>query len=320
MNVEKLAETLKESKPNVKESTIKMYTSNLLKLKKLFETEGFDFLNDISKVKDKLSHLRFTSQRNYYNSIIVLLQALNHDKSKDDLLKEYVSARDDLNKQYEEENASGVISEKQKANFVGIDAVVKGIEAMGQELKGFKKRELTAKEKMLLQVYIIYQIHIRLPMRNDLSECEAIMKRTYNTLSEADKKSKNYLVVEKAKMWFVLNKFKTSAKYEELRFDVPKDLEKLLRSYIKINGMGVLFKSSTGKPLSRNALSQLLIKYSKKYMDGKSISTTMMRKIVLSDKFADLKKEQKDMAKITGHSVATMNKVYVKEGSESKSS
>ena len=287
MNVEKLAETLKESKPNVKESTIKMYTSNLLKLKKLFETEGFDFLNDISKVKDKLSHLHFTSQRNYYNSIIVLLQALNHDKSKDDLLKEYVSARDDLNKQYEEENASGVISEKQKANFVGIDAVVKGIEAMGHELKGFKKRELTAKEKMLLQVYIIYQIHIRLPMRNDLSECEAIMKRTYNTLSESDKKSKNYLVVEKAK---------------------------LLRSYIKINGMGVLFKSSTGKPLSRNALSQLLIKYSKKYMDGKSISTTMMRKIVLSDKFADLKKEQKDMAKITGHSVATMNKVYVKEG------
>ena len=42
----------------------------------------------------------------------------------------------------------------------------------------------------------------------------------------------------------------------------------------------------------------------------------MLRKIVLSDKFADVKKEQKEMSKITGHSVETMNKVYVKEKQE----
>ena len=76
--------------------------------------------------------------------------------------------------------------------------------------------------------------------------------------------------------------------------------------------MGVLFKSSTGKPLSRNALSQLLIKYSKRYID-KSISTTMLRKIVLSHKFADVNKEKEEMAKITGHSISTMDKVYIKE-------
>ena len=46
---------------------------------------------------------------------------------------------------------------------------------------------------------------------------------------------------------------------------------------------------------------------------SKNISTTMLRKIVLSDKFADVKKEQEDMAEVTGHSVATMNKVYVKQ-------
>ena len=151
-------------------------------------------------------------------------------------------------------------------------------------------------------------------MCNDLAGAESITKREYNKLSTEDKKAKNYLVVEKGKMFFVLNKFKTQRKYEELKIDVPKDLEKLLRTYIKINGMGVLFKSSTGKTLTRNDLSQLLLKYSKRYMDGKSISTTMLRKIVLSDKFADHKKEQEEMAKITGHSVETMNKVYVKEG------
>ena len=82
--------------------------------------------------------------------------------------------------------------------------------------------------------------------------------------------------------------------------------------------MGVMFKSSTGKTLSRNQISQLLIKYSKKYI-GKSVSTTMLRKIVLSHKFGDMVKEQQAMSEVTGHSVETMNKVYIKDGSESKS-
>lgn len=314
---EDLKADIKKSRPNVKDSTIKMYQSNLNKLKKMFDSDNWDFLKNVESVKDKLKDLHYTSQRNYYNSIIILLMALNDKDKYDKLLKQYGDLRDDLNKQYEDDNANGKISDKQKPNFVALQVVKDGIETMGKELKAkkFKKVDsLSAKDKTLLMVYIIYQIHIRLPMRNDLAGAEAITKRAYNKLTAEDKKANNYLVVEKGKMFFVMNKFKTQRKYEQLNIDIPKDLERLLRTYIKINGMGVLFKSSTGKPLTRNALSQLLIKYSKKYMDGKSISTTILRKIVLSDKFADVKKEQEEMAKITGHSVQTMNKVYVKQG------
>lgn len=314
---EDLKADIKKSRPNVKDSTIKMYQSNLNKLKKMFDSDNWDFLKNVESVKDKLKDLHYTSQRNYYNSIIILLMALNDKNKYDKLLKQYGDLRDDLNKQYEDDNANGKISDKQKPNFVALQVVKDGIETMGKELKAkkFKKVDsLSAKDKTLLMVYIIYQIHIRLPMRNDLAGAEAITKRAYNKLTAEDKKANNYLVVEKGKMFFVMNKFKTQRKYEQLNIDIPKDLERLLRTYIKINGMGVLFKSSTGKPLTRNALSQLLIKYSKKYMDGKSISTTILRKIVLSDKFADVKKEQEEMAKITGHSVQTMNKVYVKQG------
>ena len=312
-----LKEQIKSSRPNIKDSTIKMYESNLNKLKSMFDSDDFKFLKDFDKVMDKLETRHFTTIRNYLNSVIIYLMAINSDKKQDTLLKKYQDKRDELNQQYEDEQTSGKISEKQSKNFVPLKDVVDMINKMGNDLKGFKKKELTAKDKMLLQIYIIFQIHVRLPMRNDLSEMEAITKRAYNKLSLENKKAKNYLVVEKGKMFMVLNKFKTSSKYEELRFDVPKDLEKLLRSYLKINGMGVLFKSSTGKALSRNQISQLLIKYSKRYI-GKSISTTMLRKIVLSDKFGELKKEQEKMASITGHSVATMNSVYVKEGQDGK--
>ncbi len=315
---ENLAETIKKSRPKAKDSTIKMYVSNLMKLMKLFEKDNLKFLNKPQDISDKLSALHYTTQRNYYNAIIVYLMSISED---DETLKEYNDLRDDLNKKYEEEQATGTISDKQKDNFVDISEVNKMIEKMGEEIKskGIKKKEdLTAKDKALLQVYIIYNIYTRIPLRNDISGMEVINKRAYNKLSESEKKEKNFLVVNKNKMFFVINKFKTQSKYQELNIDIPKDLEKLLRVYIRINGMGVLFKSSTGKPLSRNALSQLLIKTSKKYMD-KSISTTMLRKIYLSSKYSKVKEEMEKDAKVMGHSVGMQQSVYVKKEQESES-
>ena len=318
-----IKEKIMDARPNAKESTVKMYVSNLNKLQKMFDTDNWKFLDDIDKVKEKLNHLHYTSQRNYFNSIIILLMALNSDKKYDKLLEKYNEIRDEGNKKYQDDNATGVISDKQKKNFAELSEVQDMINTMDKEIKdkGLKKKDnLTAKEKMLIQVFILFNIYTRLPMRNDVSGMSIITKRLYNKLTEDKKKDNNYLVIEKGKMFFVINQFKTSAKYKELDIDIPKDLEKLLRFYIKVNGLtngDVLFTSSTGKPLSRNALSQLFIKTSKKYMD-KSISSTMLRKIVLSDKFADVKKEQEEMAEITGHSVETMNEVYVKQKATDK--
>ena len=312
-----LMETLKKSRPNAKESTIKMYSSNLLKLQKLMDTDNFKFLEKPDNVKDKVSELHFTTQRNYYNAVIVYLMAVR-EKKDDPLIEEYVEIRDTLNKKYEDEQATGVISDKQKNNFVDISEVNKMINDMATEIKNRKikkKEDLTPKDKSLLQSYILFNIYTRLPMRNDLAGMEAINKRSYNKLSEEDKKEKNYLVVNKNKLFMVLNNYKTSAKYKELDIDIPKDLEKLLRLYIRVNGMGVLFKSSTGKPLSRNALSQLLLKETKKRM-GKSISTTMLRKIYLSSKYGKVKEEMEKDAKVMGHSTGVAQSVYIKKEQE----
>ncbi len=314
-----LIETLKKSRPNAKDSTIKMYTSNLLKLQKLMDTDNFKFLNKSENVKDKIEELHYTTQRNYFNAVIVYLMAVK-EKKDDPLIEEYIELRDELNKKYEDDQATGVISDKQKNNFVDISEVNKMIEDMGNEIKNRKikkKEDLTAKDKSLLQSYILFNIYTRLPMRNDLAGMEAINKRTYNKLSEEEKKENNYLVVNKNAMFMVLNNYKTSSKYKELDIDIPKDLEKLLRLYIRVNGMGVLFKSSTGKPLSRNALSQLLLKETKKRMN-KSISTTMLRKIYLSSKYGKIKEEMEKDAKVMGHSTEVAQSVYIKKEQETE--
>ncbi len=74
----------------------------------------------------------------------------------------------------------------------------------------------------------------------------------------------------------------------------------------------ILFTSNTGKALSRNSISQLLMKWSKHYLN-KSISTQMMRKIVPSEEFGEMKKKQEEMADVMCHSVQTQNAIYIKE-------
>jgi hypothetical protein len=324
INSEKPMDEIQKARPNLKPNTIKQYETHLNKLKKIFESDNWDFLSDPEKVNEALKDKAYTSRRNSFNAIIVLLMALNHDDKYNELIEKYDKMRNELNSKYDEEMSSGKISEKQKNNFVEYEKVEEMIKTMENEIKsqGLKKKEnLTGKEKELLMVYTLYNMLIRIPTRNDMAGQSLISKTAYNKLSDEEKKNNNYLVKEKGKMFGVYNEYKTSKKYGEKKIDIPKDLEKILNMYINKTGkkMGdVLFTSSTGNPLSRNMISQLLMKTSKKYLNA-SVSTTLMRKIVAShhfgadSEFGKLKQKQQELADKMGHDSATMDKVYIKE-------
>ena len=317
---ENVTDDIKKARPNVKENTVKQYEVNLRKLQKLYDTDNYDFLSKPDDVMNKIKDLHYLSQRNMLNAIIVLLMALNHDEKYDELLITYGDLRDELNDKYSDEQKSGVISDKQSKNFTDIEAIYKMINDMAEDLKPIKKKskdDITKKEMQLLQAYVLFNIYSRMPMRNDVAGMMAINQAAYKKLSEDEKKENNYLVVpSKGNIYFVLNKYKTSKKYQELDLPIEdKDLRKILRYYLKMNGMGVLFKTSTGKPLTRTELSKVLLKYSQKYMN-KSISTTLLRKIYLSSKYGDMKKELEKDNKVMGHSKAVALDTYVKEAKE----
>ena len=310
--MEEAQKLIKKSRPEIKENSLKIYISNLSKLKKIFEADDLNFLNDIDEVKEKIKDLHYTTQRNYYNSIIIYLKAKDKDLK---IIDKYDDIRNELNSKYITDNQNNKISEKQKDAFVDIKELYKMIDMIGDELKNKKIKKqssLSSKDKALLQVYIILNILIKIPLRNEIATLESITKTQFNKETKEEQNTNNYLVVENNKMFFVLNEYKTSKKYKQKIINIPKDLEKLLRMYIKINGMGILFKTSTNKQITTNELSKILLKTSKKYLD-KNISTTMIRKIVLSDLFAENKKQQLKMSEITGHSVETMNNIYIKE-------
>lgn len=307
-----LKEILKEFKPNVKDNTIKQYVIQLNRLKKLSEKDNFNFLKDFESVEAMLEGKHFTTVRNFYNSIIVYLQATDGD---DELIKKYVKARDDLNDEYNKSQTE-TISEKQKKNFATMDEFNKMLNTMEKEMRAKKiktKGDLTGKEKELLMMYTIFSMLRYIPTRNDIA---GMILTTPNIYPKMDKEH-NYLVVGRAQTYLMLNDYKTNKTYgKDKKIDVtPTTLVRTLRSYIRATGKktgDVLFTTSTGNPISRNVLSQMLMKTSKKYM-GKSVSTTMMRKIVVSHELGELKQKQEDLADKMGHSVQTQNEVYIKE-------
>jgi len=311
MKIENLTEKIKEARPNIKDSTIKMYVGNLNKLKKIFEKTDFGFLKDFGEVKEKLNEKHFTTQRNYYNSIIILLMAMKEDK---ELIDKYNTIRDELNSKYLENQKSGVISLKQKNSFITIDELKGFIENIRKDLnipKLKKSKEIPEKDKKLLMVYVILSILIENPMRNDLSSMKIIGKKGYNNLTDKEKEDNNYLVIEKGLLKFILNSYKTSKKYKEKIINISKPLEKIIRMYMRIHKLG---NGDTLFPISRNGISQLLIKTSKKYLN-KNISTTMIRKIVASDLLQDVKEKENQLSNKMGTDIETIKDIYVKTSS-----
>jgi hypothetical protein len=90
------SEEIQKSRPNLKTNTVKQYVINLNKLKKIYDTDSYDFLKKPEDVMDKISNLHYLSQRNMLNAVIVLLMALNHKEEYDELLQEYGKLRDDI--------------------------------------------------------------------------------------------------------------------------------------------------------------------------------------------------------------------------------
>ena len=309
-----LNEDIKKSRPNIKDNTIKQYSMNLKKLKSLFETDNFDFLSNVDKVMDKIQNHHFTSQRNFLNAIIILLMALNSGGKYDKLLEEYGKLRDDFNDKYNKLNESGKVQPSQAENFATIEEVYEGINKMGEELKPIKKKkELSKKDMQLLQAYILFNMYARYPVRLDYAGMFPIKKRAYTQMTDEESKSKNWLLVEKNKMSFILNNYKSNKTYGQKIIEIEdNDLKKLLRYYLRINGMGVLFKTSTGKPITRIELSKILLKYSKKYI-GKQISVTLLRKAYMSSKYSEMKDELLKDNHILGHSKEVALDTYVKK-------
>ena len=319
LEVEDLYTKIKEARPNLKDSSINIYVRNLNKLKKIFNEKDYKFLENHEDVEKILEDLSYLTVRNYYNAIIVLITALNGFDNE--LVDQYTVMRDELNEKYNKENTeTNKISSKQEKNFINYNEVVEMLNKMADDLRILKikqKKDIGVKERTLLQIFVIFNIYLHIPLRNDVVDLIKITKREFNKKTDDDKKINNYIVFENNNMFFSIGKYKTDKTYSTKIIEIPKELQKVIRFWKRIsiyNDSEYLFLSATGKKLNRNELSQLMIRYSKLYLNDKAqLSTTILAKITMSHHLGELKKKQEEMSKQRGTSINTINNIYIKE-------
>ena len=308
---------------DLKESSTKMYIGNIMKLSRHLNegklVDGYEWLMDIESVKKKLQEkgLAMTSIRNFMNTAILYLQINEAGK---DIIDKYMMYRDELNDKYEEIAATGKFSESQSKAYITMDELHKFIESIAKDLKSFKLKDklksnqsLINKEKHLLQIYLVLNIHAEVPMRNDLAGTRVVKKDVFDNMSQEEQKKGNYLVHNRLNMFLYLNDYKTDKVYKSKKIDLSKDLRKVVNFYLKFNeGNQYLLTKLDGEPKSKNNLTQDLRNESLKRLN-KAISTTMLRKIYLTDKYSDLKNELKKDNDNMMHSMKTALTHYVKD-------
>ena len=284
---------------------------NILKRAGITDVSHLNKLNDVDamvkNVEERVSAV--TSQRLQYTAFIAVLEALN--LFPDALLK-YRKLQEEGNKQYTEANASATLSKKQEEQFATKKDFDEMVSKMEENITLTKTPNLDDKRK--LQDLLLIKLYQKFPVRNELATLIKINKDEFDELGTT---RKNYIVFDKSKMFLSLNEYKTYTTYGENVIKLPMDIKKLFKEWFKYYNPDndYVFMNMSGEPMTTNYLTKQLQRITQDGL-GKSISTTMIRKIYAS-KYAKKNKKQKEDAKMMGHSVATQDKIYVKQSQES---
>jgi len=307
-NIE-LKKLIQESRPNLRESSIKTYISNLTKLAKEVGIKSINnliFLQHGQNVMRAISKKKPSTQKTYLATIIVILKAI---KAKKNLIDFYTEHMNKLAEEHNKKAQSQEKSESQNENWISLPELQKELKRQSREitrLRLWKKENLTPKEFDMLQKYVAGFLYIgdpeNPPTRADFHDMKIICIKDYEKLSEEELK-KNYIVkVNSKKKFFSLGDYKTSGKYGLKKIDIGKDLNNVLNKWLKIvNKYGYILVNNRKGPISANGLS----KYMNKVFEytRKKIGINMLRHIYITHHFPPQNKEKKEVAEKMMHSI-----------------
>jgi hypothetical protein len=318
--MEQLKNKIKEARPNIRDSSMSMYLKNLNKLNKEIGNKNNLFslkvLEDKKAVDSFLSSKADSTKKNYYASVVVLLM-LDNDNEK--LIDEYRVDMEAIGSKLKEKMSKNKKSEKQQNAWTTVAELQKVIKDYNHEInakKLFKKTALTASEFDLIQRWVVANLYVgdeeNPPVRADYGFMGVIRSSEYNRMNK-DQLKNNYLVIRSpSKKFFHFGDFKTSSKYEPVQIPVGKKLNTVLNKWLKVNNSGWLLVNKDNSPMSPNQLSKYVTKtFSPLGKSGLGIS--MLRHIVISEKFPPQTEEKEELAEKMMHSVNVQQGVYAKQ-------
>lgn len=287
---DELTKTIKENRKNLGDNSIKTYISSLISINKKMEGEKTpEWFDENAK-----SIINFLDKGNPKTSKTILsaIYILTGNKEIHDKM---ISLSNEVNEQYKTNKKT----DKQQENWISSDKIkeiyqdyyTKTITILKQRIINKYDTEIVV--KYLLLAFLSGSLF---PPRRSLDF--ALLK-----LKNYDEDVDNYY--KKGVCYF--NNYKTKNVYGKQTLLLPKELNDIIKKWSKINPTNYLLFSSNGQHLSSSQITKIL-----NDIFNMNVSTSMLRHIFLSDKYANVEEEMKEDALKMGHNSITQGQYIVK--------
>ena len=278
-----LQEKIKENRPNLSTSSVKTYISILSNLYKKLNGEGNIewFKEEPEKILKYLEEKNDQTKKTNLSALFILTG-----------IQEYQSVMNTIMKKVNDDYKNQKMNEKQKDNWISINEIKEKYNALSVDANLMLNKKKILNENVMMEFLLMsFLSGVIMPPRRILDYSE--MK-----IRSFDTKTDNYYKGNK----FYFNKYKTVKTYGLQVLEVPKELNNILKKWIKINTNDYMIYSSNGHKISCPQITRILNK-----VFEKKISTSMLRHIYLTNIYKDVPRlnQMEHLADEMGHSVST---------------
>ena len=274
----------------ISDTTKNLYRRNLMRLN---GDKPFKNLNFLKKHKSVLEHIKdmpINTQKSYLISIVSVIKHAKDEK----LLAIYQPIMMKLNKTVSDNNGK---SDKQEENWLTHEEV---LDVQKHLLKVLPKTFISPANYDRLLDLMVVSLYTLTPPRRSQDYIKLLVSKP---AENADKS--NY--IEDGK--FVFNVYKTNATYGKQTEPIPDQLQKIIDIYMKEhNGQPEFLIKKNGVPMKNS--SEITHRLNRIF--GRKISTSMLRNIYLTSKYADVMNDMKNDATAMGTSTNVATHNYIK--------
>jgi len=304
MDTSAISKTFRSNRPTLGDGSIRTYTSIISNLcKQLDYTQSTpDFLaNHHTEV---IKHLGTQDAKNRKTRLSACIVYLEKCKGADKAVEAFRAQMMADGKKASDEAVEQKLTERQAANIIEWKEVQEKYNELEEEVKPImKKSSLDKNQFRKVQLYVLLSCLTLIPPRRSLDFTE------FKIRGDIDEKEDNYMEAETTgkgknkvtKYYFVFNIYKTTKSYGQQREEIPEKLVGIMKEWIRLNPHEYLLMnvSQTAK------ISPVQLAIYLNDFFGKNISTSMLRHIYLTNKYANIPalKDMQDCAAKMGHSV-----------------
>jgi len=289
---ELIKEEIKKNRPKLSESSLKTYISILFNLHKHMDIKDETLSFFDSHCKEILEYLKDVLPQTRKSILSALFILTNNDEFRKVMLEDCSV----VNNQYKEQKKSV----KETDGWISIDEIKTIYNELLEKVQNIFSQKIIVNYNILVEFFLLMclgGVSGLAPRRSlDYGLCK---------IKGYDIKTDNFYKNGK----FYFNKYKTAERYGTQSIDVPKDLQILIKKWIKINPTDYLLFSSNKNHLSSSQITRMLNK-----ILGKQTSTDILRHIYLTNYYKDVPAIE-DMQKLStsmGHSI-NQSMLYAKK-------